>query len=466
MILYGYYLDIIKNIYVRYLIYRLLGDVLVMKLPWNKKFIQIGMHIVVGIAVAYILILLINFAVFTIRDITLLSDYISSFISVVMKIFAPLVIALVMAYLLNPLVDFFQNKYDAIYNKIKNGHDELFINSRKKDKLQIDKKNKKNKPQFKRRTAGTIFTYISICLLFYLIFLLISSYFGNGSQDRSFSVRVTNLIETIIREIDEVLILATAKLDDWGFLDSVTDYIETIRMTILQQMPSIGTTIGTIISSATSIGNGVLSFFVFIINFIMALLLAFYIMRGKDQLIYTTKDVMETFLPNKVCKFIYTGVADFNSVFSGYIIGLTLDAIFMGTSVAIALSLINSEFAVFIGVMTGFSALIPFIGGIVAFFLAVGLELLLGNVQTALWAAILIIAIQQFDSMFVVPKLVGRKVKLSAPIVIIALLAAGKVFGVVGMFLVVPTSAVLKIFIQRFMERCKKKKGIIKKKEL
>ena len=61
-----------------------------------------------------------------------------------------------------------------------------------------------------------------------------------------------------------------------------------------------------------------------------------------------------------------------------------------------------------IGLISGFSNLIPYIGAVVAFILSVSVGLLSGEPIMALYAAIIVLVLQQIDSVFIVPKVVGK----------------------------------------------------------
>ena len=99
-----------------------------------------------------------------------------------------------------------------------------------------------------------------------------------------------------------------------------------------------------------------------------------------------------------------TAVRDADRVFSGYIRGQLLDALFMMVVVSIALLLLNVKFAVIIGVLTGIGNLVPYVG-----------------------------------------------VKVHPMLVIIALLLGSKIGGLAGMILAVPVAALLKLWLDRWI---------------
>ena len=114
--------------------------------------------------------------------------------------------------------------------------------------------------------------------------------------------------------------------------------------------------------------------------------------------------------------------------------------------------------AVFLGLLSGFSNLIPYFGAITAFILAVVSGLLSGTPMKAVYASVLILLLQQVDSIFIVPKVVGKKVELHPVGVLFSLAVFGSWFGFLGLFLAVPLGALCKKLLFWLYER---KKGCL-----
>ena len=67
----------------------------------------------------------------------------------------------------------------------------------------------------------------------------------------------------------------------------------------------------------------------------------------------------------------------------------------------------------------------------------------------ALYAAMIVLVLQQIDSVFIVPKVVGKSVDLHPVLVLLALSVFGTLFGIVGMIFAVPITAIIKLFLVR-----------------
>ena len=187
---------------------------------------------------------------------------------------------------------------------------------------------------------------------------------------------------------------------------------------------------------------------------LIGLTAAFYFLVEKERILYYGRDIIKTFLP-KYSEGILDSLSEANRIFSGYIGGQLTDAIVMATLISLAFLIIGIDYPFIIGVISGFSNLIPYVGAIVAFFLAVSVALLGGSPIKAMYAAIVILLLQQLDSAVIVPKIVGNKVELHPVLVILSLSVFGSIFGIWGMVFAVPVTAIIKIILYRIYRKQK-----------
>ncbi|MEI3507322.1 MAG: AI-2E family transporter [Anaerotignum faecicola] len=97
-----------------------------------------------------------------------------------------------------------------------------------------------------------------------------------------------------------------------------------------------------------------------------------------------------------------------------------------------AFTIVGLPHGILIGLVSGFSNLIPYFGAVMAFFLAVLAGLFSGAPMKAVYASVLILLLQQVDSIFIVPKAVGQKLELHPVLVLLSLAAFGRMFGFGG----------------------------------
>lgn len=384
-----------------------------MKLPWNKKYLQISFHIIITIVIIYILSLLIK-NIYDVQRIFFL------LFNKIISILGPLFIALIFSYLIDPVVDFFQEKYDKIFPP----------------------KNKSNKSsKFKMRKRGTIVTYITILLILIILGNIVAKKIG--STDINALVLSFN---EYIQGFSDMFVLLKVKLAEFGMLENVDG--------VLQGWINGATLF--IKGIALSVADSVTKAGSWILNLFIGLTVAFYFLVEKEKILYYCKDILYTFLEEKKASKIASICHDINGVFSGYIGGQITDAIIMTILIGVALSFVRIPYAVAIGVISGFSNLIPYVGAIVAFILSVSVGLLSGTPIKALYAAIIVVLLQQIDGIFIVPKVVGKSVELHPALVLLSLSIFGAIFGIFGMIVAVPCTALIKLFVLRLYRRKKK----------
>ena len=144
---------------------------------------------------------------------------------------------------------------------------------------------------------------------------------------------------------------------------------------------------------------------------------------------------------------------DADRVFSGYFRGQFLDGMLVGSVTSIAMLIIGVPSAVVVGMMTGFGNMIPYMGPIVGY-----LMLGLVCVSASAWGklltgAIVLAVIMIIDGNVVNPRMVGRNVKVHPLLVVVSLLAGATIGGLVGMIVAVPTAALIKTYLDRYLDK-------------
>lgn len=415
-----------------------------MKLPWDKKYLKISFHIIFTLILVYALKLCIDLIAYILTNLGAIYNDISSFIGWIFSVFSVVVIAFIISYLLDPVVEFFQKKYNLYIKKHiislmnKNIYLRKFIEKRK-----IQAQSRK----FKSRAAGTALTYITVFSV-----IIIASGFLVNKISKSGGDNIIDSIAIFINNSVNDFTVTYRKLENILKENGLFEYLSGYITSFVNAFTSFVKNIGTgLVDFITSIGSG-------IINVLISMVIAFYFLKDKDSIKHKFIEIGDTFLPNKFNESFKNALGDIHAVFSGYIRGQLLDASIMAILISIGLSFLKIDFAVIIGLISGFSNIIPYFGAIIGFTLSVSVALLSGSTLKAVYAAILFLALQQLDSIFIVPKVVGESVELSPVLVLIALAVAGEIFGLWGMVLAVPVFATIKMFISRFFNRQKLKR--------
>ncbi|MEG2311296.1 MAG: AI-2E family transporter, partial [Bacilli bacterium] len=193
-----------------------------------------------------------------------------------------------------------------------------------------------------------------------------------------------------------------------------------------------------------------------IMNFILGLVFAIYMLADKEKLIKQTKKLLYALLPKKkVEKVLYVTTVS-NRVFSKFITGQVTEAVIIGLLCFIGMLILHLPYASTISVLVGFTALIPVFGA----FIGTAIGAILIFVVDPLGALIFItyiIILQQFEGNLIYPKVVGSSVGLPGIWVMLAVIIGGSLYGIVGMLLSVPICSILYVLLaKKVNEKLKK----------
>jgi predicted PurR-regulated permease PerM len=173
--------------------------------------------------------------------------------------------------------------------------------------------------------------------------------------------------------------------------------------------------------------------YIFLILFYKPLLLDFIAMSFVSSKHETVKDVLQ----------------ETRRLIQSYLVGLLLEMGIVAALNSIGLLIIGVEYAILLGIIGAILNLIPYIGGIIAIALPMIMALTTQSVGAAIAVLILYCIVQILDNNFFVPKIVASKVKINALISIVVVLIGGAIWGVGGMFLSIPLTAIVKVICDR-----------------
>ena len=129
-----------------------------------------------------------------------------------------------------------------------------------------------------------------------------------------------------------------------------------------------------------------------------------------------------------------------NRKFSSFITGQCLEAVILGTMFVVSMTVFRMPYALMVGVLIAFTALIPIVGAFIG--CGVGAFLILiDNPLQALWFVILFLVLQQVEGNLIYPHVVGNSVGLPAIWVLMAVSLGGSLFGVSGMLFFIPLTS-------------------------
>jgi predicted PurR-regulated permease PerM len=132
-----------------------------------------------------------------------------------------------------------------------------------------------------------------------------------------------------------------------------------------------------------------------------------------------------------------------------YILGLLLEMLVVASLACTAFWFLGVKYAVLMGLLIGLFNLIPYLGIFTALFLSCVITFATGGVQSTIWVAVSVLAIHEIDTNFLLPTIVGSKVKLNALVTFIGVILGEFIWGLSGMFLSIPILAIMKIIFDR-----------------
>ncbi len=137
-----------------------------------------------------------------------------------------------------------------------------------------------------------------------------------------------------------------------------------------------------------------------------------------------------------------------NAKMSDWLRGQLILMVIVGLANGIALAILGVPYALLLGVWAGFTELFPYLGPVIGAIPGVFLAFTALGWVKGLIALVIYIVVQQLESQFLVPKIMGKALGLSPVTIIFALLIGGKLLGVVGVLLAVPVTAVLAVIYE------------------
>jgi len=142
-------------------------------------------------------------------------------------------------------------------------------------------------------------------------------------------------------------------------------------------------------------------------------------------------------------------VSNVQSILRQYILGLLLEMVVVAGIACTVFLIIGAKYAVLLAIIVGLFNLIPYLGIFTALLLSSLVAFATGGLKEALFVAVTVLGIHIIDSNFLLPTIVGSKVKLNALITFLGIVLGEMIWGLSGMFLSIPVMAILKIIFDR-----------------
>jgi predicted PurR-regulated permease PerM len=303
------------------------------------------------------------------------------------SVLVPVIFATILAILLNPLVNYLHRK------------------------------------KINRIIAITIALLLAIIVVASLVYFIVS-------QMAMFSSSMPQLQEGFKRMGNDVLgwVASTFNISN----EKIGIWVQTMKG---GTMNNSGVIIGQTVSGISNLFAFIflLPVYIFMILFYKPLLLEF-IARLFDKQKHNM--VAEVLLESK-------------TLIQSYLLGLLVETLIVAVLNSIGLLLLGVHYALLIGILGAILNIIPYIGGLVAITLPVIMTLATQNTTAAIYVIIVYTIIQFVDNNLIVPRIVASKVRMNALVSLIVVLTGGALWGIPGMFLSIPLTAIAKVIFDR-----------------
>ncbi len=357
---------------------------------------------------------------FVLKNLSWFVDKIILFSSSLLSAFMPLIIGIIIAYILDPLVEIIHHKFLAKF------YPQNLTDPIKKHLL------------FKRaRLFSVLFTYIiiiaiSLIILYGLVTLIIGQV-SFQSVSKTFQTLISYfenyqvMINNWLENLPDGIIAEKAKF----FVESAVKWVSgSIRS-------------GGVIETIKSITGG-------IINLLVGMVAGIYLLKDKDFFLNLCNKCFHILLGQKTHGIVRECCYDINGVLSTFIRGALIDSVIVSILSSLALSIQGISFAVFIGCFAGITNVIPYFGpflGIIPTFIVATAS---GGFSKGIIAVLSLFIIQQIDCNFIYPKIVGSTTGLHPLFVLTAVSVAGYYGGIIWMILAVPIAGIINVFVSKW----------------
>ena len=201
-----------------------------------------------------------------------------------------------------------------------------------------------------------------------------------------------------------------------------------------------------------------------IVNVIISIMVAFYILIDKEEIVDISQKVLYTVLPEKAYNITALYINQMNKTFNHFFVGKAVDSTIIGIIFFIGAVIMNLPYPLLFSLVIGITNMIPYFGPFIGAVPVVALTVLVAPIK-AIWTLIFILVLQQFDGVILGPRILGESIGLKPIGVIFAIIVGGAIAGPLGMFFGVPIFACITDLLFELINRSYDRKTLTKEAE-
>lgn len=390
-----------------------------MKFNFNKKYISIGI-------IAFLVIvcsILFFFAFFQI-------EIFKNGLEKIVETLKPVIFGMIFAYLLTPIVNFFERK--------------VFFPLDLKKNSDISTKRRKV-----YRILSIIITILIIAGLITLFIKSVAPQIGNSIS--KIYVQFPVYLESLQKWVNSILSKNAVTIKNFENFFNVysKDIYAYFYGTIVPEFENI----------FKNLSSGAINAIKNVWHIIIGAIISIYVLLNKEVFAAQAKKITYSLFSIDRANLLIKDTRFISDTFIGFISGKIIDSAIIGMLCFIGCTLLNMPYSLLISVIIGVTNIIPFFGPIFGAIPA-GFIVLMVDPLKCLYFIIFVIILQQLDGNVIGPKILGDSTGISGFWVIFSITFFGSLWGIVGMFIGIPFFAVIFAMIKRNVERKLKKKNL------
>lgn len=350
-------------------------------------------------------------------------ENVSHLLNVLLSASLPIIFGLIIAYVLNILMSFYEKHYFTRWKENK------FVKNSKRGVCLV----------------AAILTLIGIVTM--VIWIVIPE----------LVLAIQFLIAEIPPIIEKVLeseFVVNTLPEDILSQFSDTNWNEMISKGTQYLTSGIGNALNTVVNTVSTVTST-------FVTSIISIIFAIYFLLSKEDLQRQSKKVLHLYLPNDIEHKVLHVLQVLNDCFHRYVVGQCVEAVILGLLCILGMLVFQFPYAVMVGTLIGFTALIPVAGAYIGAGVGAIMILTVSPVKALLFI-LFILVLQQLEGNLIYPKVVGKSVGLPAVWVLGGVTIGGGLFGIVGMLIGVPlVSAFYHLFHEDMIKREKELNGAL-----
>lgn len=267
---------------------------------------------------------------------------------------------------------------------------------------------------------------IIVLVMFVLIPQLGNTFANLGNSIQAFILKIQKWAETLFHDNKEIMNWVNHLEFDWNkIMNAGINFLKN----------GAGSVLDSTIMAAKSIVSGIATFFI-------AFVFAIYILLQKEKLSIQAKKVLFAFVRKGRAEATLEVLSLTYNTFSSFLTGQCVEAIILGCMFVITMSILRLPYALLVGIVIAFTALIPIFGAFIGCIVGAFLIFMVDPIK-ALIFIILFLILQQIEGNLIYPHVVGSSVGLPSIWVLAAVSIGGSLMGVVGMLIFIPIVSVV-----------------------